>query len=79
MRAVVYGGKGIITVEDRPIPEVREEGDVVVKSAASYPLACSRTLKQLARSLSESSRPRSAAQTCTCYEGRRKLHRDSSW
>lgn len=35
MRAVIYGGKGIITVEDRPVPEIREEGDVVVKSVLS--------------------------------------------
>ena len=31
MQAVVYGGTGIITVEERPIPVVENEGDVIVK------------------------------------------------
>lgn len=31
MEAVIYGGKGIITVEERPIPEVEKEGDVIIK------------------------------------------------
>ncbi|KAL7413754.1 chaperonin 10-like protein [Mrakia frigida] len=35
MQAVVYGGTGIITVEERPIPVVEKDGDVIVRVLAT--------------------------------------------
>lgn len=31
MRAVVFKGPGKVAIEDRPIPKIQDEGDVIVK------------------------------------------------
>lgn len=31
MRAVVFHGPGKVTIEDRPIPKIKDDGDIVVK------------------------------------------------
>ena len=31
MKAVVFHGPGKVTVEDRPIPKIKDDGDIVVK------------------------------------------------
>ena len=31
MRAVVFKGPGKVVIEDRPIPKIKEPGDIIVK------------------------------------------------
>jgi threonine dehydrogenase-like Zn-dependent dehydrogenase len=31
MKAVVFHGPGKVSIEDRPIPQLKEEGDIIVK------------------------------------------------
>lgn len=31
MKAVVFKGPGVVQVEDRPIPKIKDPGDVIVK------------------------------------------------
>ena len=31
MKAVVFHGPGKVSIEDRPIPQIKEDGDIIVK------------------------------------------------
>jgi threonine dehydrogenase-like Zn-dependent dehydrogenase len=48
MKAVVFHGPGKVTIEDRPVPQIKESGDIIVKvdkvSALCQPLLIANTL-----------------------------------
>jgi threonine dehydrogenase-like Zn-dependent dehydrogenase len=40
MKAVVFHGPGKVIVEDRPIPKIQDDGDVIVKVDKVHLLPC---------------------------------------
>lgn len=60
MKAVVFHGPGKVSVEDRPVPKIKDDGDIIVKVDKVR-------LKSLAQNLTDLCRQRCVAGRLSSY------------